>query len=429
MFEDNQIIYTHARDLSYKLASAAVADELFNRGQYDIDEFGNYSRPNTINTYITGTESIQINHNPFVEQGLDIYAKTFTVSPPAKFEPIEEEPDEVIQEAIKAFEDDALICGYPVSLVYIAYYMFHYKQIMAVLALVNSDRGSGKSFWVLDLPIWYLGYSKVSGMGSSAIQAGWDDEKLGSRIVIYEDIENLNKKELGKLRSEIKSDATAGDSKMLNIKGGGKKMSFGFNTALTSNSYDQIPFDGSGDRRIYPAPYKMLSNSSWLASKLRLGSITMEKHRTNAINYLYKIYKDCESKNSQELQDALFYKVPQSKIRGLVEDSTSTDGHTAMHIIKRAKTKREVVKNLSNVVASDIDKDDLKDLIDELELFEDKIRISGHTLKDLWKMLPTGKDSMKSLNYRSLLTIFGIEGNIKAIRINGDSKKGVEVRR
>ena len=51
-------------------------------------------------------------------------------------------------------------------------------------------------------------------MGSAAIIAGWDDDKLG-RLVVYEDVEELNSRELGLLRSEIKSDATAGNTKML----------------------------------------------------------------------------------------------------------------------------------------------------------------------------------------------------------------------
>lgn len=429
MFEDSDIIYTHDRDLTYKLASSAVADELYNKGQYSINEFGNYCRAATVNDYVVGTESIQINHNPFEPQGLNIYDKTFTVSPPARFEATPEDADEVISEAIKAFEDDALICGYPVSLVYIAYYLFHHKQIMAVLALVNPDRGSGKSFWVLELPTWYIGYSKVGAMSSKAIADGWDDEKLGSRIVIYEDIEKLPKNVIDLLRSEIKSDATAGDNKKLNIKGQGKKTSFGFNTALTSNSYSQIPFDGKDDRRIYPSPYKMLSNSSWLSSKLRADAPTSNKHRTNAINFLYKIYTECEKSNSQELYDALYYKVPQSSIRGLVEDSTSTDGHTALHIIIRAKTKEELVNNLSNIIANDISDSILEDWVEGIYMSDDKIKIFMKDLQILWKMLPTGKDSMKSLNGRSLLNIFGIESDIKSIRINRVSLKGIEVNR
>jgi len=173
----------------------------------------------------------------------------------------------------------------------------------------------------------------------------------------------------------------------------------------------------------------MLDNSSWLASKLQKGSNSMVKHRTNAINYLFKIYKDCESKFNKELDTALYYKVPQSKIRSIVEDSTSTDGYTAMNIIKRAKSKRSMIKELSVVIASDVDVDDIKELVNDIDLGETTIRLKGKTLKDLWKMLPTGKDSMKSLNYRSLLNIFGIEGQIRPIRVNGESHKGVEVRR
>ena len=44
-------------------------------------------------------------------------------------------------------------------------------------------------------------------------------------------------------------------------------------------------------------------------------------------------------------------------------------------------------------------------------------------------MLPSGKNSMKALNYRSLLNIFGIENQLKSIRINGKVIKGVEVHR
>lgn len=429
MFEDNQIIYTHNRDKTYKFSSVAIADELYNKGQFSVDEYGNYSQSATINTYVTGAESLQINNNPFAKEGLNIYDKTFTISPPPRFEPIEEEADEVISEAIKAFDDDFMINGYPISLIYIAYYLFHCEQIMAVLALVNIDRGSGKSFWVLELPTWYLSNAKVSAMGSSAITSGWEDEKIGKRIVVYEDIEHLDRKTIGRLKSDIKSDATAGNTKMLNKKGNGKTMSFGFNSAITTNSYNMIPFDGSGDRRIYPSPYKLLEKSSWLASKLRPSSHSHVKHRTNAINYLFKIYKDCEKNMTEELKQALYFRVPQSTIRGVVEDSTSTDGHTAINIIRRAKTKKEMIKNLSDLVATNVNLDDLVDLVQGFEITSHVVKISGSHLKELWGMLPTGKDSMKSLNYRSLLNIFGIDGTVKTIRINGKIVKGVEVKK
>lgn len=429
MFEDGQIIYTHDRDMTYKLSPEAVADELYLRGQGLVDENGFYSRAHTINKYIIGAESIQINHNPFIDEGLNIYDKTFTISPPSRFEPSEEDPDDVISVALRAFDDDIKIHDYPISLIYISYYLFHSRQIMAVLALVNPDRGSGKSFWVLDLPQWYLGNSKVGALGSSAIAAGWGDEKLGKRIVVYEDIEHLNRKELGQLKSEIKSDATAGNSKMLNIKGGGKKRSFGFNTAITTNAYDQIPFDGAGDRRIYPSPYKMLKESSWLANRLRDGAPDSVKHRTNAINFLFKIYKRCQKLGGQELYDALYYKVPTSKIRSIVEDSTSTDGYVAMNIIRRNSTKRNIIRELTPLIASDINVNSLKDMIDTMEITEDTIKIPGATLKELWDMLPSGRNSMKVLNYRSLLNIFGIESQFKSLRINGVVTKGIEVHR
>lgn len=425
MFEDENIIYTHDRDMSYKFDQAAVADELYNRGQGLKDENGYYSRALTISEYCVGAESIQINHNPFAKEGLDIHARTFNVSPAARFDPSPEDANEVIAEAVKAFDDDVMMCGYPISLVYLSYYLFHHKQIMAVLFLVNPDRGSGKSFWVLDLPSWYLGYTKVSGMGSAAIIAGWDDDKLGKRLVVYEDVENLNKRELGILRGEIKSDATAGSSKTLNIKGQGKKRSFGFNSAGTSNHYNQIPFDGSGDRRIYPAPYKKLSKSGWLAGQLRAGAPRETENRTNAINYLFKIYTECEASGSKDLQEALYYKVPVSKIRGVVEDSTSTDSHVAINIIRRSKNARAAAKELSNIIASDVSKDELKRTLKEIEWSDKGIKIPGSVLNDLWKMLPSGRDSMRSASYRKLLNIFGIDTELKNIRFGENVAKGV----
>lgn len=430
MLENDQIIYTHDRDKNFKLGSGAVADELYNRGQYIKDEHGNYSQGLTINAYVTGVESIQINHDPFSKEGLNIYNKTYNISPAARFEPKEEEPDEVIKEAIKSFDDDIKMLNYPISLIYLSYYLFHNKKIMAVLALVNPYRGSGKSFWALELPTWYLGYGKVSAMGSSAIIAGWDDEKLGSRIVVYEDIEELDKKTLGRLKSDIKSDATNGESKRLNVKGKGKTLSFGFNTAMTTNEYNQIPFDGGGDRRIYPCGYRMLDKAAWLADKLSSDSDEHIKHRTNAINFLYKIYNHCENNMTDELRKALNYKVPTSNIRHIIEDSTSTDGKAAFNIIKRGKSIRSIVKELSNIVVADIDNNDIFDLIkDGVEIKDDSIKIYAKTLKELWKVLPSGRDSMRSLNYRSLLNIFGIESRLKSVRINGKVEKGVEVQR
>lgn len=430
MFEDDSLIYTHDRDKTFKLGAAAIADELYNKGQYEVDEYGEYSQTNTINKYVTGTESIQILENPFAKEGINIYDKTFNISPLPKFDPIEEDADNVISVAIEAFKDDAKILGYPISLIYLSYYLFHNKKIMAVLALVNPDRGSGKSFWVLELPEWYLGHTKVGAMGSSALSLDWEDEKLGSRIVVYEDIEHLDKKILNRLKSDIKSDATAGDKKQINIKGGGKKGSWGFNTAITTNAYNMIPFDGAGDRRIYPSPYKMLDQSEWLSDKLGQESKTREKHMTNAINFLYKIYKHCENNMNKELSRALYYKVPDSKIRGLVEDSTSTDGYTAMNIIKRYTAKKDILNNLSDIISSDVDFEDLEDLFDDgVEMRGDIIKLKSTFLKGLWKMLPTGRDSMKSLNNRALLNIFGIDSVVKTMRINGKPLKGVEVRR
>lgn len=425
MFQDDQIVYTNKRNMDYKRNEQSIADELYNMGLGEVDENGRYSRGLTIATYCIGAESIEIHLNPFKAEGLNIYDRTFNISPAARFEPTPNEPNKVIAEAVKAFEDDALICGYPVSLVYLSYYMFHHKQIMAVLFLVNPDRGSGKSFWVLDLPTWYLGHAKVAGMGSAAIIAGWDDDKLGKRLVVYEDVEQLNSRELGVLRGEIKSDATAGSSKTLNIKGQGKQKSFGFNSAGTTNHFGQIPFDGTGDRRIYPAPYKKVGNVQMLAQELRAGSPNEIENRTNAINYLYKVYTDCEENGSKELHEALYYKVPDSKIKGRVEDSTSTDSHVAINIIRRSKNARAALKELSNIVASEIQRDEIKELVSQIEWHEEGIKISGSTLSDLWKMLPSGRDSMKSASYRKLLQIFGIDSELKNIRIGDKVIKGV----
>lgn len=427
MFQDDQIAYTNKRNMDYKRNEQSIADELFNMGLGENDENGRYSRGLTIAKYCVGAESIEIHQNPFQDEGLNIYDRTFNISPDARFEPTAEEPNDIIAEAIKAFEDDAVICGYPVSLVYLSYYLFHYKQIMAVLFLVNPDRGSGKSFWVLDLPTWYLGYSKVAGMGSAAIIAGWDDDKLGKRVVVYEDVEQLNSRELGVLRGEIKSDATAGSSKTLNIKGQGKQKSYGFNSAGTTNHFGQIPFDGTGDRRIYPAPYKKVGNVQMLAHELRAGAPREIENRTNAVNYLYKIYTECEASNCKELQEALFYKVPDSKIKGRVEDSTSTDSHVAINIIRRSKNARAAIKELSNIVASEIQKTEIKDLVSQIEWSEDGIKIPGSTLSDLWKMLPSGRDSMKSASYRKLLQIFGIDKELKNIRVGDRVVKGVSL--
>ena len=68
-------------------------------------------------------------------------------------------------------------------------------------------------------------------------------------------------------------------------------------------------------------------------------------------------------------------------------------------------------------------------MVDTIELGEFTIKIPGTVLKELWDMLPSGKNSMKSLNYRSLLSIFGIESQLKSVRINGKACKGVEVHR
>jgi len=426
MIEDGRLLYTNKRDNSYKRSPESVADELYNRGQALLDDNNRYSRGLTIAEYCHGADSIVITNNPFEPEGMIDGAMEYNVSPSARFEPTESEPNDVVKEAIKAFQDDVMINGYPISLIYLSYYLFHHRQIMAVLFLVNSDRGSGKSFWILDLPTWYLGHSKVSGMGSAAIMARWDDEKLGSKLVVYEDVEQLTRNELGVLRAEIKSDATNGSSKMLNIKGQGKTRSFGFNSAGTTNHYDQIPFDGSGDRRIYPAPYKRIDKSAWLVNRFMSDTKEGVKNRTNVVNYLYNIYRSCESNMTKELNSALYYKVPISKIKIKVEDSTSTDGVVAMKIIRRSRNMRSATRDLAHVIASEVDTEDLKDILKDISFEKDRVKIHGETLQELWKVLPTGRESAKQYNYRQYLKIFGIEEDLQhSIRINGTVKTGV----
>ena len=213
-------------------------------------------------------------------------------------------------------------------------------------------------------------------MDRAAMEKTWGDVKLGKRLVVYEDIDGLDKKQVNKIASDIKTMATAaGSNIMLDIKGRGQMKSYGYNILGTSNDEKQVPVSGEEDRRVYVSEVKLLDNANWIREQL-MGS-NGDKHKANAINYLFKIYN--EVSKIKNVQDAIFYRVPKTAKKKSVTDAQSNDSIQVMNIIKRSGDKvRTIVKELQALVDSDVDVDDLRDVIKEIDL--KNLNISGDTL-------------------------------------------------
>lgn len=419
LIHEEELIFSHKENEMYEHNSDSVIGELYKSGQALLDEFDNVNIEATRKAFCIQADRLDIIKNPWRDNGLDYSSMTYNISHPARFAPEEEDADEVISEAIKVFDNDVKIGDYPAPLVYLSYYLFHSTRIMASLFLVNHKTGTGKTFWTYELPAWYLGDTKVGLMDRSAMQKNWGDVKLGKRLVVYEDIDGLTRQQVGEIASDIKTMATAGGSNvMLDIKGRGQMKSYGYNILGTSNDEKQVPVSGEEDRRIYISEVRLLERASWIREKL--SGEDGDIHKQNAINYLYKIYNEISQDKSQEVQDALFYRVPRTAKKKSVTDAQSNDGVQAMNILRRSKRPRNAVNEISDLISSDVEVKELKAVIEEIDFKNGNI--AGSTLKRLWEMMPS-YNSMKQYNFKTIGNIFGLH-EPKTVVIQGNRAKG-----
>lgn len=423
LVHEEQLIFSHKENEMYEHNSDSVVGELYKSGQAILDEYGNVNVEATRKAFCIQADRLDIIKNPWKENGLDYKSMTYNISKPARFEPKAEDADEVISEAIKVFDNDIKIGDYPAPLVYLSYYLFHKTRIMASLFLVNHQTGTGKTFWTYELPSWYLGDTKVGLMDRSAMQKNWGDVKLGKRLVVYEDIDGLTKQQVGEIASDIKTMATAGGSNvMLDIKGRGQMKSYGYNILGTSNDEKQVPVSGEEDRRIYISEVRLLEKASWIREKL--SGDNGDKHKANAINFLYKIYLDISKRKDRDIQDALFYRVPKTAKKKSVTDAQSNDGVQVMNIIRRSSRYRTAANEIIDLVSSDVHIEELKKVLHEVDYKNGNI--AGSTLKKLWEMMPS-YNSMKSYNLKTIGKIFGLHDN-KTVVIHGNRVKGFKFR-
>lgn len=418
LLKDEQLVYTHKENETYEHTSDSIIGELYQEGLAPLDDFGNINAEQTRKEFCLSAERLDITKNPWIEEGIDYDEMTYNISKPAKFDPIEAEPDEVIREAIKVFEHDILIGGYPAPLVYLSYYLFHKTRIMASLFLVSNETGSGKTFWTYELPAWYLGDTKVGLMDRAAMEKTWGDVKLGKRLVVYEDIDGLDKKQVNKIASDIKTMATAaGSNIMLDIKSRGQMKSYGYNILGTSNDEKQVPVSGEEDRRVYVSEVKLLEKSNWIREQL-MGK-DGDKHKANAINFLFKIYNHVNKLSS--VHDAIFYRVPKTAKKRSVTDSQSNDGKQVMNIIRRNDKVRLIIKELEALVVSSTSDKELRKIVEEIDIKNHNI--AGSTLDKLWKILPSGANDISDKSYKQLGKIFGLL-DYKTVVVNGTRFKG-----
>jgi len=152
LLKDEQLVYTHKENETYEHTADSIISELYQEGLAILDDYGNINIEATKKEFCLTAERLDITKNPWEKEGMDYTDMTFNISKPAKFDPVEAEPDNVIKEAIKVFDNDVNIGGYPAPLVYLSYYLFHKTRIMASLFLVSNETGSGKTFWTYELP-------------------------------------------------------------------------------------------------------------------------------------------------------------------------------------------------------------------------------------------------------------------------------------
>lgn len=410
----------------------SCSDELhsrFNMGEYD--EYGNYSRAKTIGKHILEVPSIQLQYHPFHKSGLDARSGIYNLVKEPKYIPRPEEANEIVLLALGGFQNDVNWKGIPIGVIYLSYYLFHTKKIMAILFLVHPKRKIGKSTWVLDIPKWYLSRC-WSMMDNQAIENAWDDAKLGVRGLCYEDIENQDSRVKRRLAADLKSEATGGEYKLLNIKGQGQVRSFGHNVVGTTNHRDQIPLDGQHDRRIHIVEFNPVNDKRLLGAfdLNRSGEVNLQ----NAINYLFGVYKECEEKKDDKLYNYLYTETPQTDVKDETASNNLLIGAQIGSALTSSTTKKELEEALKPLVSigNDWEMVSLKDWVNSLD-FKSKghLDITDKQLLTLYQMTPNGGQNGKEYTSNTLIKILGLQdlypSGFRQLKINGKKAVGIKL--
>ncbi len=428
ILNDGEIHYTDTSVGTVIMSAPSCADELnsrYNMGK--MDENGNYSRGLTVYSHVTAVPSLQLWRNPFLKAGLMPKESVYNLAAKPKFIPTPEEPNPLVKTALKGFDKDTKWKGTPIGIIYLSYYLFHSEQIMAMLFLVNPQRGVGKSTMVLDIPKWYLGLG-WGMMDNSAIENSWDDAKVGVRGLCYEDIENLDKKTKKKFVADLKSDATAGGYKLLNPKGKGQIRSFGHNTLGTTNHRNQIPLDGNYDRRLHIVDFKPVNDP-------KLNGAFDEKRSTdvnlkNMVNYLYKVYTECEANMDDELFGYLNVHTPKTKVKEETARGNLKNGEQIGLALMSCSSKEELKEKLQELVVIE-EMMNLDRWIDNLNVSpRGNLNISSMELQKLYNMSRNGEAN--SYTSKGILFILGLTDHFpdgdKPIKIDGNLTRGIQIK-
>ncbi len=425
ILNDGKIHFTDESVESVIMSAGTCADELnMTYGMGVSDEDGMYSRGMTIQAHITETPSLALWYHPYLHAGLHVDRTIYNLVSETKYNPEPEEPNDIVKIALQGFENDEVWKDIPIGLIYLSYYMFHHKKIMAMMFLVNPQRGIGKSTWAIDIPGYIM--SNLWGvMDTQAIENAWDDAKLGKRAVCLEDIENLSKEGKKKLVAILKSDATAGESKLLNIKTKGQVKSFGHNTLGTTNHRNQIPLDGLFDRRIHVIDFKAVDDKK-LIGAFDVDKKGGEKNIRNACNYLYSIYLKCEENMEDELYGYLYSKTPVSVAKQESMEENLLVGHQIGLAFKNTKDEDKLYDILSSLVNID-EEHYLKGTMGKIRFgkkWKNKPRFSVHcsTLLEIYNF--TTQEN-KRMSPKAISYTLGLDYNdVKQIKIDGKNSSG-----
>lgn len=431
--KDMQVIYTDKSVGSVLFSYESCADELNSEfGMGLKDEYGVYSRGMTAKIHVAPANSLALIYNPFLKSGFNARERYYNLVEEPSYTPKPEEPNKIVALALGGFSNDVKWRDYPLGIIYLAYYLFHTRKIMAILFLVHARRKIGKSTWVLDIPKWYLGRS-WGMMDNQAIDNAWDDAKLGVRGLCYEDIENLNAKVKSRLAADLKSDATGGEYKLLNIKGQAQVRSFGHNSVGTTNHRNQIPLDGQHDRRIHVVEFNPVEDERLLGAfdKEKSGEINLK----NAVNFLYKVYLDCEKNIDDDLYNYLYTQVPSTEVKSETASGNLRTGEQIGKLLLNTKTLKELKENLGPLVS--ISKESacwngLDSWIKKLDLkSKGDLDITDKQLLELYQMTPNGGQEGKEYTSMDLIRILGLQdtypSGFRQLKIKGEKRKGIKL--
>jgi len=268
---------------------------------------------------------------------------------------------ELILKSIRA-NDEISINGFSLTEIIISWQTFHTQKIMAIPCIYSEDRGVGKT--TLALAGGYL-YDKSEdnffeniNMGDGE-KAKWGDYEVGTRTVVFDDVPNDNKI-VDMLTKRIKSSATnAGDIKA-NKKGSGMIKTNAYNQTVTTNSIHAIPLDDLRDRRIHPINIHADDYDDSEIKRIEEMNIPMSGARDiyypimqKILNHLSYVYM--KTLHNGTVNKYLNKEVPTTKFKVEVATRKSSQHRRFENLVLNCTTISNLIKNLSDEYAKDIE--------------------------------------------------------------------------